>query len=47
MPYVKNQHKSHFIDKTVRDVKKFLCQSVVFVMLFCGIEVRFPEIIGK
>ena len=42
-------HKWHFVDKIVRDVRKVmkisvLCQTVVFVMLFCGIGVRFPEI---
>ena len=43
---MKNWNKSHFIDKTVRDEKNFLCQTVVSVVLFCGIGVSFPEIIG-
>ena len=42
-----NRHKSHFIDKIVRDVKKLLCQTVVLVLLFCEKGVRFPKAISK
>ena len=35
-----------FVDKIVGDVRLFV-QTVVFVMLVCGIGVKFPEIIGK
>ena len=35
LPYIKNQYKSHFADKSLRDVKNF-------VMLLCGIGISLP-----
>ena len=44
LPYVKNWYNYHFIYKIVRDVKNLIMETIVFVMLVCGIIVSFAII---